>query len=64
MPRYSLVALQPVQEFVTDPALTIACLLLIFVSIAWIVVARLIYLNLKRAAFRRARAHRQDPYSM
>lgn len=45
-------ALKPLEEFVSDPALTVACVLLIIVSVAWVVVARLIWLNLKRAAVR------------
>ena len=45
-------ALKPLEEFVSDPALTVACVLLIIVSVSWVVVARLIWLNLKRAAIR------------
>jgi hypothetical protein len=45
-------ALKPLEEFVSDPALTVACVLLILVSVAWVVMARLIWLNMKRAAFK------------
>ena len=41
---------RPLQEFVTDPALTIACVLLVVVSIGWIVVWRMILRAMKRAA--------------
>lgn len=41
------------EELVRDPILTVACVLLIVVSLAWIVVSRLIARNLKRAALRR-----------
>jgi cell division protein FtsX len=65
-----IAALKPLEEFVSDPALTVACVLLIVVSIAWVLVARLIWLNLKRAAFRsevaprRRATRRRRPYSM
>lgn len=38
------------EEFARDPILTVACVLLVVVSIAWIVVSRMIVRNLKRAA--------------
>jgi hypothetical protein len=60
--HYVLAALRPLEEFVRDPSLTVACVLLIVVSIAWVVVSRLIYANLRRAAWREqaaARARRQ-----
>ncbi|MDQ3985353.1 MAG: hypothetical protein M3280_02510 [Actinomycetota bacterium] len=38
------------QEFAQDPILTLACIALIAISIAWLIVARLIARNLKRAA--------------
>jgi hypothetical protein len=38
-----------------DPALTIACVLLVVVSIGWIVMSRLITRELRRAAARAAR---------
>jgi len=46
---------QPVEEFARDPALTVAAVLLIVVSLAWIVVARMIWVNLRRAAARAER---------
>ena len=46
---------QPVEEFARDPALTVAAVLLIVVSLAWIVVARMIWINLRRAAARAER---------
>jgi hypothetical protein len=49
---------EPLDEFVRDPALTVACVLLIVVSIAWIVVARMIWINLRRAAARAERGAR------
>ncbi len=42
------------EEFGRDPTLTVACVLLIVVSLVWIVVSRLIYRNLQRTAQRRA----------
>jgi hypothetical protein len=39
-------------ELFKDPALTVACVLLIVVSIGWVVVSRLILHKLKRAAQR------------
>jgi hypothetical protein len=65
---YEMAALRPLEEFVRDPALTVACVLLIVVSVAWIVVSRLIYSNLSRAAWKaqavrrgRTRRRRQPP---
>lgn len=46
-------------ELVRDPALTVACVLLVFSSMAWIVGSRLIWRNLKRGAARRAEAERR-----
>ena len=40
-------------EFFRDPVLTIACVLLVVVSIGWVVIARLIARDIKRAATRR-----------
>jgi hypothetical protein len=40
----------PLEEFSRDPLLTVACVLLVGVSMGWIVVSRLIYRNLKKAA--------------
>ena len=42
--------LKPLEEFLSEPSLTVACALLVVVSIAWIVVARLISRSLRRAA--------------
>lgn len=55
---YVLAALRPLEEFVRDPSLTVACVLLIVVSVAWVVVSRLIYANLRRAAWREQAAAR------
>lgn len=38
------------EEFSREPMLTVACVLLVVVSLAWIIVSRAIYRNLKRAA--------------
>jgi hypothetical protein len=40
---------EPFEEFVRDPVLTVACMLLIVVSIAWVVVVRKISRNLREA---------------
>lgn len=48
----TLAAERPLREFLTDPTLTIACVLLIVVSIGWIVVWRLIIRAMKRAPVR------------
>ncbi|MGH2788962.1 MAG: hypothetical protein ACRDJV_13830 [Actinomycetota bacterium] len=40
---------EPFEEFVRDPALTVACVLLIVVSVAWVVVAHRISRNLREA---------------
>ena len=42
-------------EFTEDPILSVAAFLLIVVSVAWIVVARMISHNLRRAAALKAR---------
>jgi hypothetical protein len=39
-------------EFCQDPALTVACVFLVAVSFAWVIVTRLIVRRLKRAARR------------
>jgi hypothetical protein len=52
---------QRIDEFLREPALTVACVFLIVVSIAWIVIVRAIAHNLRRAALRRGRPSR--PYS-
>ena len=59
MAAYLTGALRPLEEFVSDPALTVACVLLILVSVAWVVVARMIWINLRRAARRAERAARR-----
>jgi hypothetical protein len=56
-----LAALRPLEEFVRDPSLTVACVLLIVVSVAWVVVSRLIYANLRRAAWKEQVAARRSP---
>lgn len=49
-------------ELFADPALTVACVMLIAVSFGWIVVSRVIVRMLKKAAIRgHARAAVQDP---
>lgn len=59
--RYVFAALRPLEEFVRDPALTVACVLLIVVSLAWVVVSRLISANLRRAAWKRQTRRRPAP---
>ncbi len=52
---------QPLRDFLTDPALTLACVLLIVVSIGWIAVARSLartQKDLSRARRTRAAASR------
>lgn len=61
MPASYLVgALRPLEEFVRDPALTVACVLLILVSTAWVVVARMIYRNLRHVEVKALRAARRS----
>jgi len=43
-------AKRPLLEFMRDPALTVACVLLVVVSIGWVIVTRLIVHKMKRAA--------------
>lgn len=38
------------KEFLRDPTLTVACVLLIVVSVAWIVVSRIMVRRIKRRA--------------
>lgn len=45
---------QPLEEFVQDPLLTVASVLLIVVSIGWIVVSRIVSRNLRKTVARRA----------
>ena len=47
-----LAAVDPFDEFIQEPALSVAAILLIVVSIAWIVMARLITRQMKKAAYR------------
>lgn len=62
MPLHLIVAKGPgLGEFSREPILTVACVLLILVSIGWFVVARLISRNLKRAAAATRRAAKPDP---
>ncbi|MDQ5816060.1 MAG: hypothetical protein M3516_07200 [Actinomycetota bacterium] len=44
-----------IDEFVSDPVLTVACVLLVAVSIGWIVTSRAITKNMLRAAERQRR---------
>jgi ABC-type iron transport system FetAB permease component len=41
-----------INEFLNDPSLTVACVLLIVVSAGWVVVSRLIVRNYRKAALR------------
>ncbi len=47
-------------EFFRDPALTVACVLLIVVSVGWIVVTRWIVHEMKRAARKGVRSRATD----
>ena len=47
---------RPLVEFMRDPSLTVACVLLVVVSIGWVVVTRLILHKMKRAARRGVRS--------
>lgn len=47
-------------EFLAEPALTIASVLLIVVSIGWVVISRLIVRNLRKAAMRGRRSRRTE----
>lgn len=49
-----------INELLNDPALTVACVLLIVVSVGWVVVSRLIIRRLKKAARRGQRIARVD----
>ena len=49
-----------ISELFKDPALTVACVLLIVVSIGWVVVSRLIIHKLKKAAQRGQHIARRD----
>lgn len=41
-----------IEELVSDPVLTVACVLLVAVSIGWIVTSRAVTKNMRRAAER------------
>ena len=47
-----LAAERHLREFLTDPTLTIACVLLIVVSVGWVTVWRLILKEMNRAVVR------------
>lgn len=51
---------RPLLEFMRDPTLTVACVLLVVVSIGWVVVTRLILHRMKRAAIRGIRSASTD----
>ncbi len=50
---------RPFGEFARDPVLTVACVLLVVVSIGWVVISRLIARNLRKALLRREEAERR-----
>lgn len=50
----------PLDEFLSDPILTVACVMLIVVSIGWVLISRLIVRNLRKAAMRGRRTRRVD----
>lgn len=47
-------------ELFKDPALTVACVLLIVVSIGWVVISRLIVRRMKKAALHGQRIANRD----
>ncbi len=47
------------QEFLGDPSLTVACVLLIVVSIGWVVITRIIARRFKKALLRADREARR-----
>ena len=49
------------REFLSDPSLTVACVLLIVVSVGWVVVTRLILHDLHSTAYRRRPGKPPDP---
>jgi hypothetical protein len=51
---------EQIGELFKDPALTVACVLLIVVSVGWVVITRMIVRRLKRAARRGRRIARID----
>lgn len=48
------------EEFLADPSLTIACVMLIVVSVGWVLISRLIVRNLRKAAMRGRRSRRVE----
>lgn len=52
--------LRPLEEFFRDPVLSVACVLLIVVSVGWLIVAPLIAQNLRRALDRRSYDPQKD----
>ena len=51
---------RPLLDFMRDPTLTVACVLLVVVSIGWVIVTRLIVHRMKRAAERGVRSATTD----
>lgn len=47
-------------EFMSDPSLTVACVLLVVVSFGWMIISRLIARNLRKAALRGVRNARVE----
>ncbi|MFP5353109.1 MAG: hypothetical protein ACLGIB_11185 [Actinomycetota bacterium] len=50
--------IDPLEEFLSDPILTVACVMLIVVSVGWMLISRLIVHNLRKAARRGRRNSR------
>lgn len=53
-------AKRPLLEFMRDPVLTVACVLLVVVSVGWVVVTRLIVRQMKREAIRGVKSPTTD----
>ena len=51
---------RPLLEFMQDPTLTVACVLLVVVSVGWVIVTRLIVHKMKRAARRGVKSTATD----
>ena len=51
---------RPLVEFMRDPVLSVACVLLVVVSVGWVAVTRLILHKMKRAARRGIRSAATD----
>ena len=47
-----------INEFLSDPMLTVASVMLVVVSVGWVIVSRLIVRNLRKAAMRGIRNER------